>query len=103
MKNSDYQRILQDDIFTPIMAITEKKSHDYACDQDTLMNFKRVGQRLGIKASDVCWFFIAVKIERLGNLRGKDPKCESVLDTMHDLINYVGLYHACQLEENETA
>lgn len=99
MKNKEYQRILKEDLFDPIFELTEKKAHDYASEGDTLQNFKRVGKRVGMVASEVAWFFICVKIERLNNLKGKKPKNESVLDTIRDLINYIGLYYGCLIEE----
>ena len=36
MKNKEYQKLLKNMIFGPIIKITEVKGHDYACDADTL-------------------------------------------------------------------
>lgn len=102
MKNKEYQKLLKNMIFGPIIKITEVKGHDYACDADTLSNFKVVGGRLGIKGSEVAWFFMQVKLARLENLKNKDPQCESVLDTVRDLINYIGLYYASKYEEKSS-
>jgi len=99
MKNKEYRTLLSN-LFDSILTIGEAKGHDYAKDSDTLWNFKVVGSRLGIKPSEVAWFFIQVKIARLENLKSKPPKCEAIVDTIMDLINYIGLYYACKVEEN---
>ena len=101
MRNSDYIKMLSS-IFDKIIEITTVKANDYASSGDTLKNFKVVGSRINIKASEVAWFFITVKLARLENLKDKPPMAESVEDTIIDLINYIGLYQACRLEEEST-
>jgi hypothetical protein len=105
MLNSDYQRLLREDIIEPIYKITEAKSFDYAQTGDTLSNFKvqaemRKSRGANDRASDVAFDFVLTKLARLGNLRDKNPKNESVLDSIRDAINYLGLYYACRIDEN---
>lgn len=104
MNNAEYQRILKEDIVEPIYKITESKAHDYAREDDTLSNFKLQATMRNIRgaedrASDVAFDMVITKLVRLGNLRNKAPQNESVLDTIRDAINYLGLYYACRLEE----
>lgn len=108
MINKTYQDILTG-LMEEIMALTEKKAHDYARETDTLSNFKVQAAMQSalfereVKGSDIAFQFILVKLARLANLRSKDPQNESVRDTILDLINYVGLYHACRLDESPVA
>jgi hypothetical protein len=104
MINDDYRRILTEDILNPIMELTKKKAADYAQDGDTLSNFKIQAQMqselLGTEVSpaDVALQFVIVKLVRLANLRDKEPQNESVLDTIRDAINYLGLHYACRVD-----
>ena len=106
MKNADYRKILSEEMFEPIMELTERKSHDYAGEGDTLSNFKIQAQMqsklLGYEVSpaEVALQFVIVKLVRLANLKGKEPRNESVLDTIRDAINYLGLHYACRIDEN---
>ena len=110
MKNKVYQKMLKNDLFDPIFKITEKKAHDYARvgggDEDTLSNFKhqaemRKARGASDKASDVAYDFVLTKLARIGNLRDKPPKNESLLDSVRDAINYLGLYYACRIDEEK--
>ena len=106
MNNKEYQTMIGG-IFNSILKVTEKKGHDYASDDDTLKNFKVVAKILGtlygryVSPEDVAMFFIVVKLARLVNLKGKEPQCESVQDTILDMINYIGLYQACKQEKTK--
>lgn len=108
MKNSDYQKILKEELLEPIFKLTESKANDYAKDNDTLSNFKiQAGiqsQLLGAEVSpaDVALQFVVVKLVRLANLRNKEPQNESVLDTIRDAINYLGLHYACRIDEHSS-
>lgn len=107
MKNAEYRHLLKDDIIEPIYKITEAKAHDYAREDDTLSNFKiqasmRAARGGEHRASDVAFDFVLTKMARLGNLRNKEPQNESVLDTIRDAINYLGLYYACRVEETRS-
>ena len=65
------------------------KGDDYA-GQDRLDNFKRAGAITGIGAPMQCLSLIATKVARLSSLIGgnKDPRNESVDDSILDLTNY---------------
>jgi len=105
MKNSDYIELLRR-LFGKIKAITSKKSHDYAKEENTLSNFynqaalQNILTLCGKRGSDIAFDFMLTKISRLANLKGTNPACESIEDTVLDLINYTGLYYACLLEES---
>lgn len=64
--------------------IMQSKGDDYA-GEDRLSNFKLVAQIVGITPEQVALVFIATKAVRLGELlRGKEPKNESVEDSILD-------------------
>lgn len=79
------------------------KGNDYA-DKDMLQNFKQVGYITNLKPEVIALVLIGVKVARLGNLlngnlqNGKQPKNESVKDSVMDLCNY-GFLMDCILEE----
>lgn len=98
MKFKEYTELFSE-IISKIVSIREKKSNDYASEDDTLLNFKKLALKREVDPSDIVRFFLDVKLQRLDNLKGKDPKCESVEDTIVDLINYAGLYYACLVDE----
>lgn len=82
--------------------ILQKKGHDYSTTQDTLINFKRVGQFLGVGGKRYCLNLIALKLDRLINLMGvvdKKPKNESLRDTIDDMKNYLELLEGLLVEE----
>jgi hypothetical protein len=110
MKPQEYNEIA-DKIWSDLKVIRDKKSHDYASDEDTLRNFKvtaTILSQLGfqvkgeaIKASDVAMFFEVIKMCRRANLRGRNPENESVLDSVEDNVNYTCLQYACLLDEQK--
>lgn len=68
--------------------IIESKGDDYA-NQDRLSNFKIVGTMTGTTPELACFNLICVKVARLRELlTGKEPKHESLNDTLIDLANY---------------
>lgn len=67
------------------------KGDDYA-NTDRLSNFKLAGNICGFNAELNCLNLIATKVARLGVLlQGKEPKNESVTDSLIDLANYAVL------------
>jgi len=111
MKPQEYND-LADKIWNDLKVIRDKKSHDYASNEDTLRNFKVTATILGqlgfqvkgeeIKSSDVALFFEVIKMCRRANLRGRQPDNESVLDSVEDNVNYTCLQYACLLDENKS-
>lgn len=88
-------------------AIMIKKSEDYSTDTDALLNFKQVSKVcfiLGIdpstRSEDAVFFFVIHKLQRWLNLRNRDPKNESVQDTIDDLHNYIDLAYAAMVERD---
>lgn len=68
-----------------------KKGDDYAND-DRLSNFKSVAQITKLKPETVALVLMGVKVARLGELlSGKEPKNESISDSILDLANYAAL------------
>jgi hypothetical protein len=106
VKIDEYNKI-QDKIFSDIKIIRDKKGHDYATDTDTLRNFKVISticRELDIdprrSSAEVSMFFEVVKLARKANLKGKDPKNESMVDTVEDQVNYACLTIGC-LEDDK--
>ena len=86
-----YEQLMKD-----CMALHDRKSHDYAQDNNRYSNFTRA-------AGVVSWFkdpidqvfsnMIAIKLARLAELlNGKTPNNESIRDTFLDLTNYSALW-----------
>lgn len=79
--------------------ILKSKAHDYA-NEDVLSNFKKVAHLKGSSNIDPILLAINTKIVRLNNLiDSKEPKNESIEDTLVDLCNYTFLLYA-MLNEN---
>ena len=77
------------------MILLNKKSSDYAQDDDALSNFKIVSEIVGITPQQVVMVFLATKIVRLGELsKGKTPNNESIEDSLLDNINYSIIFKA---------
>ena len=64
------------------------KGDDYA-NSDRLSNFKLSGAIVGISPEQNCLSLIATKVARIGVLlKSKNPKNESIDDSVIDLANY---------------
>ena len=55
----------------------------------------------GSRLEDTALYFIIHKLQRLCNLRGREPSNESILDTMDDIHNYIDLTTALIEEGGE--
>lgn len=86
------------DLMQQSIAIHEKKSHDYASEQNPFQNFDYQVIIMGWFKEDADKVFagiIAQKLARLAELsNGKTPKNEAIEDTELDLITYMGLWMA---------
>lgn len=88
------------------IAISKKKSEDYANNEDVLSNFKRMSAAAQALNLDVktphgyALFMVLLKLDRFNNLAkdGKKPNFESLLDTVQDAHNYLDLSYACYIE-----
>ena len=105
MTNKEYDVLISDLTLTRA-DLHVKKSNDYAT-EDVLSNFKRVSGAARELDIDVhtpqgyALFVALMKIDRINNLRGKNPQNESVRDSYIDLLNYIELSYACICEEYE--
>lgn len=88
-------------------ALMLSKRHDYA-NVDVLANFKQLNQLCKTLSIDVqrspadcARFLLLLKIARWCNLinKGVEPMNETMEDTILDLLNYVELADACDIEE----
>lgn len=89
------------------LALSERKTQDYADEEDVLRNFKLRHQLLSLldirpheRAEDVYLADILLKLQRLCNLlhSRRRPANESVQDTLVDMINYINLLRTALVE-----
>jgi hypothetical protein len=93
--NKTEQEVLFDEFTRKQAAILTKKAHDYAQDDDVLINFKKVSELRGCSEEEPIMLAINTKVVRLNNLvSAKMPMNESLEDTLLDLANYVFLLHS---------
>ncbi len=78
--------------FSECTEILTKKAHDYANNDDCFLNFK-LSSMICKESTELNFLnHIATKVVRLGELcNGKEPKNESIGDTLQDLANYACL------------
>ena len=85
------QEVVFDNMVAEMRKIMLGKGDDYA-NEDRLSNFKLAGNICGITPELNCLNLIATKVARLGVLlQGKEPKNESVQDSILYLSNYAVL------------
>lgn len=89
------------EIVEKMKEIYNKKSHDYAKDNDPFSNFKFAAEIVKHYSNPIDQVFasiIAIKLARLSELlNGKEAKNESVNDSFIDLANYSALWGAYYL------
>jgi hypothetical protein len=77
-------------------AIHDKKSHDYASDEDRFSSFTRAAEIVSWFKNPIDQVFacmIGIKLARLAELKnGKEPNNESIRDSHLDLFVYSGLW-----------
>jgi superoxide dismutase len=84
------------------LELSNGKAHDYAA-EDVLANFKRIAKiakeyKISFEAPyEYALFMTLMKLDRLQNLlkQNKQPKNESLKDTIQDAFNYLMLMFAC--------
>lgn len=82
------QEVVFDNMVAEMRKVMLGKGDDYA-NEDRLSNFRLAGNICGITPELNCLNLIATKVARLGVLlQGKEPKNESVQDSILDLSNY---------------
>ncbi len=87
---------IHSEILDKCKELHEKKSHDYAADDNPFSNFEyaaRVSEIFTDPVDRVFATIIAIKFARLAELRkGKTPKNEPLEDTCVDKTNYVAIW-----------
>lgn len=87
---------IHSEILDKCKELHEKKSHDYAQDDNPFSNFEYAAKVADIFTDPVDKVFatlIGVKLARLAELRkGKEPKNESIEDTCIDFVNYAAIW-----------
>ena len=84
------------------LELSSSKAHDYAS-EDVLANIKRVAKigslyKITFESPyEYALFMVLMKLDRLQNLlkQNKQPKNESLKDTIQDSFNYLMLMYAC--------
>jgi len=100
MNNSNFKALLNSFQETQRTLLTSK-GHDYA-NEDLLSNFKITAAVEGRSKEEVVLTLISTKVVRLSNLlKSKNPKHESLEDTLIDLANYSFLLNACLRDKIE--
>lgn len=94
------------------IALSERKSADYAVPYDALDNFWRMSaicDTLNINPRRSGWdcamFLLLLKVDRWCNLHSQDkePDNESIRDTILDAHNYIDLAYACELDDEDSS
>lgn len=88
------------DLFESMKVMLTKKWDDYAGDTDPLANFRNSAEGSGITTIQSIHNQLLIKVNRLNNLLGdnKAPKCESIADTLLDLIGYASILYLAMQE-----
>ena len=96
--NKETQLKHLDEFTSKMKEVIMSKGDDYA-GADRLSNFKVAGKVAGILPEQNCLTLIGTKVARLGELlKGKEPKHESVQDSILDGANYFFLL-SCLMSE----
>lgn len=75
--------------FAKCVSLIAKKAHDYANNKDCFSNFRKTSGFLNQPFYAPYLTMMAIKLARLVELfGGKQPKFESIQDTLMDLANY---------------
>lgn len=82
-RNEDYNEVIRE-----LIALHDKKSHDYANKDNPFSNFEFAAQYAGVTVGQVFDVLIGIKIARKMELNNKDPLNESRADTEQDMTNY---------------
>lgn len=77
------------------------KAADYTDGNDQFSNFIKASQMTGLDTESVFKVHISTKVTRIMELThfGREPKNESIDDTLLDLANYAALWLAWRLRE----
>jgi len=82
-------------VFQDLTNLVEAKAHDYADDGNVFSNFEGAARLTGLSPAQVFHVMLGIKMERIRQLMsGKNPKFESIEDSLMDLANYAALWIA---------
>lgn len=92
-----------DELYDSLKELHHEKNHDYAADDNPYSNFEYaalLSEGFTNPVDRVFAVIIAIKLARLTQLlgQGREPKFESVADTLKDLTNYCGIWTSYHLE-----
>lgn len=97
---------IHSEILDKCRELHEKKSHDYAQDDNPFSNFEyaaKVAEPFTDPVDKVFATLIGVKLARLAELRkGKEPKNESIEDTCIDFVNYAAIWGSRVIKDIRT-
>jgi hypothetical protein len=98
MKNPKFDSLLK-----KMSEIHDKKNSDYANDSNPYSNFEFASSFSQVPLYKVYLVLIGVKVARLHELLGKDkqPKNESIDDTLLDLATYTAIMSSQLISEDE--
>ena len=85
--NKAEQLLFVEKISQDVFDLIKDKGDDYAND-DRLSNFKNTATICGTTPFQICLNQIGIKISRIVNLMDREPKNESMNDSLQDLITY---------------
>lgn len=90
MRNPEFLKLLEQ-----MKEIHDKKSHDYASDNNVFSNFE-YAERVAAPFTGVHKVFatmVGIKLARLGELlSGKEPRNESIFDSFLDFCTYAAIW-----------
>lgn len=89
-----------DKVLQLISVMHDKKSADYASDENRYSNFETSATCAGVTVAEVFKTLIGVKLARLNELEGgKVPNNEAIQDSRMDLATYAVLYASYFMDE----
>lgn len=88
-RNLQFEQLLKD-----MLALHEKKNHDYARPDNAFSNFEEAAAVAGCSVDTVFRVLVGIKLARLNELiaSGKTAQNESVQDSRMDLTMYCALW-----------
>ena len=98
VRNPHFAAILKE-----MLEIHDRKSHDYADDDNVYSNFEFAAGTAKVKVMQTFLVLIGVKLARLGQLLGgKEAKNEGINDTLLDLCTYCVIMYAYWRKSNDS-
>lgn len=104
MKISIRQKLI-DELFEQCRKILHSKGTDYSGEEDSLSNFKKNAERLGLSKYQIWLVYFNKHIDSVQNSIKRNPdkpqvESEPLEDRIKDIINYAALLY-CMIKEDE--